>query len=138
MSQSDNFDVFIVVLPPGINKTYASTINPKTNKSRIYKTKEAKEWSEKAALIIGSRAAELDFVPSGEYKLVITTHGSKMDVDAPIKLIQDTLCEKLGFDDRLISEVEAKKDKLGKGLRVKLEKNDVGGVQQEKNAIQKK
>ena len=97
MLQSDYFNIFIEVLPPGINKTYSVT--SKGGKGRMYKSEEAKAWATGAALQIGSRAAELEFEPEGHYDLKIIVTGSRMDVDAPIKLIQDTLCQKLDFDE---------------------------------------
>jgi Holliday junction resolvase RusA-like endonuclease len=121
--QSENFEVFIEVLPPGINRTYASTVNPTTGKSRIYKSGDARDWARQAALVIGSQAALMDFEPDGEYNLYVEVHNSRMDIDAPLKLIQDTVTEKLGFDDRHIQEVEIKKIKSDKkGVLIKLEK----------------
>ncbi len=93
-----DFDVFIPVLPPGINATYKTT-----KQGGFYKSKAAKEWQAKAALIIGSQAAELDWKhESSHYSIEIFLYEWHGDVDACVKLVIDTVSQKLGFDDKLI------------------------------------
>lgn len=91
------FTVFIPVFSPGLNQTY------KTGRGRFYKSKEAKEWQAKAALIIGSAAAEQEWVDDSKYyEILIEFNHPRQDVDAPIKLIIDTVSQKLGFNDKKI------------------------------------
>ncbi len=117
--QSEYFDVWIPVLPPGINQTYKTT-----KIGGFYKSEIATEWQEKSALIIGSKAAELDFEPYGNYSIYVEIHNSKADVDASIKLIIDTITQKLGFDDKHIIMQSSIKIQDGiKGIKVSLTKN---------------
>lgn len=90
------------VMPPGVNTQYGY------GRGRVYLTKAAKQWVEDASLIIGSEAGRIGWEDQWDaYGLAIYFEGSKMDVDAPIKLVQDTITRKLGFDDQKISEVSS-------------------------------
>jgi len=72
-------------LPPGINATYKTT-----KKGGFYKSKDASEWQEKSALIIGSHAAIEEWQDNSEfYKIHIEIRGGQADVDASVKLVID-------------------------------------------------
>ena len=89
-----NFECWIPLLPPGINRTYGK------GRGRVYLTHEARAWSKGAALVIGAEAGKIGWKDyGGEYEIQITMYGSRLDVDAPVKLILDTVTRKLGFDD---------------------------------------
>jgi len=97
-------------LPPGMNRTYnysASTSN------RVFLSNEATLWADKAALIIGAEAGwqNWEYDKDAKYSLIIKWGGGKHDVDAHIKLAQDTLTRKLGFNDKQIVTVVSTKIK---------------------------
>ena len=98
MTQSDYIEILIPILPPGINRTYQRTRNG------IALTPTARRWDEDAALIVGTAAAQLDFEPdlAAEYQIVIRWWGGHHDADAHLKIVQDCVTRKLGFDDRQI------------------------------------
>ena len=92
------FTVMIPDVPPGINQQY------KYGKGNVRLSDAANAWKEKAALIIGARAGELGWrYGGGTYRIGIRFSVGKgrreLDFDAPIKIITDTLAEKLGFPD---------------------------------------
>lgn len=88
------FECWIPLLPPGINETYGY------GRGRVYMTHKAQRWKRDAALIIGAEAGRIGWEDyGGKYEIEIVTYGSRMDVDAPVKLIIDTVTRKLGFDD---------------------------------------
>jgi Holliday junction resolvase RusA-like endonuclease len=99
MSQSDYIELTIPFLPPGSNRTYQPARN------RIILTPAARRWDQDAALIVGTAAAWFEFEPdlTASYQIVIRWWGGKHDTDAHLKLIQDCVTRKLGFDDRQIS-----------------------------------
>lgn len=107
----NKFEVFIPVLPPGINDTYKPS-KTKEGKPYIYKNPKAKKWQADAALLIGSAANVAEFVPSDRIKIDITTQGANLDVDAPAKLVIDTIAEKLGFNDKVVEDVNLIKKPL--------------------------
>lgn len=108
--------VQIDALPPGINSQYGvgrgrapspllASIVQDDRKPRVYLTAQAEDWAEKAALVIGAEAGVAGWeLESINYGVLIIFSGSRMDVDAPVKLVIDTLTRKLGFDDRYITE----------------------------------
>jgi len=126
MSQSDYFEVTIPALPPGANRTYQPV--SKSSKAGLILTDEARRWDNDAALIIGSVAGQFDFEPdpAAEYEIIIRWWGSRHDTDAHLKLIQDTITRKLGFDDRqiktcIIQRLEAwDEDEPDEGVQVHL------------------
>lgn len=99
VSQSNYIEIVIPALPPGINRTYQRTRNG------VALTPQARRWDEDAALIVGSTAAKFDFKPDSDtdYQIVIRWWGGRHDADAHLKLIQDCVTRKLGFDDSQIS-----------------------------------
>ena len=99
MSQSDYIEIMIPLLPPGANRTYQRTHNG------IALTAQARRWDKAAALIVGTTAGRFDFEPDldADYQIVIRWWGGKHDADAHLKLVQDCVTRKLGFDDRQIS-----------------------------------
>ena len=103
-------------LPPGINATY------KTGRGGFYKSAEAVLWQQKASYIIGAHANWMGWEDDAEfYKIYIEIRGSLADVDASVKLIIDTITQKLGFDDSRILEQSSKKVKSDeKGILVRL------------------
>ena len=107
-----NFECWIPLLPPGINRMYGK------GRGRVYLTHEARKWAKDASFIIGAEAGRTgweDF--GGKYEIEIITYGSRMDVDAPVKLIIDTVTRKLGFDDSRVkhqsSDIVRETDKEG-------------------------
>jgi hypothetical protein len=102
-----SFKVFIPVMPPGINETYG--VNCKS-KRKVYKTPVAKQWQVDAIMPIRTAANIAEFFIDKDDKLsiYITIFGSKYDVDAPIKLIIDTIADTLDFNDKIVSNVESR------------------------------
>ncbi len=115
------FEIFIPILPPGINTTYA------TGRGHLYKTKVAKDWSTDAAKIIGAKAGEIDWNDDCQfYDIEIFVYNGRMDADAPTKLIIDTVTRKLGFDDKRIRDVLIRKRRgTEKGVLVILRDADI-------------
>jgi Holliday junction resolvase RusA-like endonuclease len=101
--QSDYIEILIPHLPPGINQTYR--IVKRNGKAGLAKTPAANRWDRDAALIVGAAAGRLDFEPdlAANYQIVIRWWGGKHDTDAHLKLVQDCVTRKLGFDDDQIS-----------------------------------
>jgi Holliday junction resolvase RusA-like endonuclease len=99
MSQPDYIEITIPALPPGANRTYQRT------NTGIALTPAARRWDKDAALIVGTAAGRFDFIPDldAEYQIVLRWWGGKHDADAHLKLVQDCVTRKLGFDDRQIS-----------------------------------
>lgn len=100
--QSNYFEVTIPYLPPGANKTYRPI--SQSGKPGLILTKDARQWDAEAALIIGAAAGQFEFKPDleAEYEIVIRWWGGGHDADAHLKLAQDCITRKLGFDDRQI------------------------------------
>lgn len=96
------FVVYIPNNPPGLNQTYK--VGRRGRKSNLYKAEEAIDWAAKAALIIGSEAAISGWKDVSKYYSIYIRFSSRHDVDAPIKLIIDTLTSKLGFNDNRIKK----------------------------------
>ena len=118
--------LFIPLLPPGINRTYKAGVNKQTGKLLIYKDKAVKDYQAHIGLMIGAKAGEIDFNVKDYDKLFLTLkiYNSKMDVDAPIKMIQDAIADKLEFDDKQIQQVSSiviQDDKKEKGVMIELE-----------------
>lgn len=108
--------VFIPTLPPGLNQTY------KTGKGNFYKSSEAKEWQAQASLIIGAEAGHQNWVDDSKfYEIELFIQNSRHDTDAFIKLVMDTLTQKLGFDDKRIKKIISEKiTSTEKGLTIRL------------------
>jgi Holliday junction resolvase RusA-like endonuclease len=102
MSQSDYIEIEIDTLPPGVNRTYIH----KAGGGGVTLTRAAREWDTDAALIVGSAAGQFDFEPdpTADYQIVIRWWGGRHDADAHLKIVQDCVTRKLGFDDRQIRE----------------------------------
>ncbi|MHC4195642.1 MAG: hypothetical protein ACYSYU_10815 [Planctomycetota bacterium] len=102
MSQNDYIEVTIPSLPPGANRTYQPI--SRGGKPTLILTKEARGWDTDAALIVGSAAGQFDFEAdlTADYEIVIRWWGGRYDTDAHLKLVQDTVTRKLGFDDRQV------------------------------------
>lgn len=96
--------------PPGINETYGIKGNRGKGSKGLFKTDQATYWQEKAALVIGSAAAMQDWKDdSPYYSLEVLFHHPRLDADAPLKLIADTVSQKLGFNDFRITEHHIKR-----------------------------
>ena len=111
--------VTIPVIPPGKNRSHGyGRGRAKTGKPRVYVTNEAKKWTKDASLIIGSAIGVSGWKPI--YKVytldILFSAESKLDVDAPITLIQDVLSRKIAsmfpdskFDDKMIVRTTCEK-----------------------------
>lgn len=103
MSQSDYIEIVIPFLPPGINQTYQIIKRGTTRGLAL--TPRARRWDENAALIVGAAGGRFEFEPdlTASYQIIIRWWGGKHDADAHLKIVQDCVTRKLGFDDRQIS-----------------------------------
>ena len=110
-------DIFIPLNPPGINQTYGY------GQGRVYMTDVARSWSEGAAFIVGSEAGMQNWEDIFDYyQIFIKFNNWNLDVDAPIKLVIDTVTRKLGFDDkRILRQCSEKINSGEKGVWVTLE-----------------
>lgn len=110
------FEIFIELIPPSINQTY------KCGKGRFYKSQIAKDWQTDAGMIIGAKAGEIDWQDNSEwYWIDIWVFSMRMDEDAVLKLTQDTLTQKLGFDDKKIIDASIhKRDGKKEGILIRL------------------
>ncbi len=100
--------IWIPLLPPGINESYG-VVN-RRGKADMYKTEKALIWQQGAALIIGAEAGRQGWVDDSRYyEIKITLQNSNHDEDASVKIVQDTVAEKLGFNDKRIMEQSSRK-----------------------------
>lgn len=116
--------IWIPIVPPGINATYG--VNCKSKK-KVYKTKEAKQWEKDAYKLILNAANLSGFLIDKEKdKLAISIliKGSRHDVDAPIKMIIDTVACTLEFDDEIVMSVQSKVRRAtdDRGVLIEIEK----------------
>lgn len=88
----------------------------------MYKTAKALIWQQGAALIIGSEAGNQGWVDNSKYyELEIKFSNWNMDEDGPVKLVQDTIAEKLGFNDkRILRQCSEKIKSEDKGVWIEL------------------
>lgn len=112
--------IWVPILPPGINQSYG-VVN-RQGKGDMYKTQDALIWQAGAALIIGSEAAQQNWMDDSKfYEIKITLYNSRHDVDANLKIVLDTVAEKLGFNDKKIVEQSSKKIQSNeKGILIEL------------------
>ena len=87
----------------GVNQTY------KRGKNSFYKSTEAKNWQLGASHIIGSISGVTGWEDNSDFYQLIIIHKSQHDIDAPVKLAIDTLCLKLGFNDKRILDLHLTK-----------------------------
>ena len=116
---SSELTVHIPTIPPGKNKSHGyGRGKAKTGKPRVYVTNEAKKWSEDASFIIGARLGVTGWRPIYTYYTldIVFSSKSRLDVDAPITLVQDVLSRKIAsmfpeskFDDKLILRTTCEK-----------------------------
>lgn len=108
-------EVFIPILPPGINRDYAVGWHGK-----MHKTNEAKAWSSSAALLIGAKAGQIGWEDhGGEFEIEVFCSQMPHDIDAPMKLIIDTVSLKLRFDDKRVRSQSSRREDLGdKGIMI--------------------
>lgn len=115
------FTCFVPVLPPGINSTYGY------GKGKVYKKPKAVKWEADAGLLYRNKSSQLEWEDLHDwYFLEIIFTSWRMDVDAPLKLIQDALTRALGFDDKkirrvCIEKIPTKEATADKGVFIKLE-----------------
>lgn len=96
--------------PPGINQTYGIKGDRGKGQKGLYKTPEATNWATKASYIIGNAAGNQGWEDQSKYySIEIIFSHPLLDVDAPIKLIIDTVAQKLNFSDRRIVEQSSRK-----------------------------
>lgn len=115
-----NFSIFIPLNPPGLNGTYQ--ISSASGKAHMFKSSEANLWATQAALLIGAKAGEVDWKDDSQfYEISIKFTNLRQDSDAPIKLIIDTLSQKLGFNDkRIMKQCSEKVEGEIKGVLIEL------------------
>ncbi|MBU2177706.1 MAG: hypothetical protein KJ556_21650 [Gammaproteobacteria bacterium] len=102
------FNVWIPFLPPGINQQYG-----RSKIGRVYLKPGARVWKSHAAIVVGARAGLIDWKDCDKpFSIKIYVVGSKSDADAYIKTVIDTVCTKLGFDDKRIASQSSEKCKL--------------------------
>lgn len=116
--------IWIPIVPPGVNATYG--VNCKS-KQKVYKTPQAKQWEKAAIMPIRAAANSVGFVvnPKNDRLIIsIIIQGSKHDVDAPIKMIVDTVARTLGFDDKIVTNVHSSIDRENseRGVLIEIEK----------------
>lgn len=105
--ENNSLSVYIPILPPGINATYK--VSPFSGK-KIYKNATAVKWAEGAAHLIRNASSLQEWTDNCEtYDLYMEIWGWRGDVDSHIKLVQDTVCQSLGFDDKRIRSVCSRK-----------------------------
>jgi len=115
----NELSVTIPTIPPGKNRSHGyGRGKAKTGEPRVYVTNEAKKWSKDASLVIGAKLGVTGWKPI--YKVytldILFSAKSKLDVDAPITLIQDVLSRKIAFmfpeskfDDKMIVRTTCEK-----------------------------
>lgn len=116
--------IWIPIVPPGVNQTYG--VNCKS-KQKVYKTPAAKQWENDAIMPIRSAANSNDFridPKNDRLNISILMLGSGHDVDAPIKMIIDTVARVLGFDDKIVMHVSSDIDRSypERGVLIEIEK----------------
>lgn len=95
----DRLILAIPDVPPGINQQYGR------GGRRVYLTDDAVRWKERAALFIGAQAGQQGWRHEEGQTYWIAIYFSvgegrrEIDLDAPVKIIIDTVAEKLGFPD---------------------------------------
>ena len=94
----------IKIKPLSVNQAY---------KGKKYSTKAHQDYKRFLLLVLPNE--ELKITPPFKitYKFGFST--TKADVDNPVKVLQDIISEKYGFDDRHIWELNIKKEKVQKG-----------------------
>jgi len=113
--------------PPSINATYRS------GRGVWYKSVRARAWEEEALLLL--RAAGFQAQPLGSYWIGVelTLWTCRLDLDAPIKLVLDTVEEALGINDRWVGRLTVTKllaDHLAdQRLELRCEARSIAGKQ---------
>ena len=94
----------IKVKPLSVNRAY---------KGKKYATQAHKDYKEFILLSLPNE--KLILTPPFKIKYHFGFSSTKADVDNPVKVLQDIICEKYGFDDRHIWEINVKKKIVPKG-----------------------
>ena len=126
--------ISIPSIPPGKNRSHGyGRGRAKKGEPRVYVTNEARKWTKDASLIIGAKIGTSGWKPSYQYYTldIVFSAQSRLDVDAPITLVQDTLCRKIDaffedieFDDRLILRTTCDKRSGEEGVSISLKGYD--------------
>ncbi len=114
--------IFIPVSPPGINQQYK--IGRRAGRASFYMSQRSREWADKAALIIGSEASRQGWLSAfSHYRIKISLAKTyRFDLDAPIKLVIDTISRKLGFNDKCVDLIICERAaSLEEGVQILLE-----------------
>lgn len=114
--KGERFKVWIPIVPPGFNQMYGVTTykDEETGKikARMYKKKVAYDWIEAATMPIRTAANYVGFIIDPYKDRIIIrfwVYNARKDVDAPVKLVQDTIAKVLGFDDKIVIDVHPRK-----------------------------
>jgi Holliday junction resolvase RusA-like endonuclease len=110
------FEIFYPINPPGLNQTYA------VHNNTFYKRPDVKQYQVEMALCIGAKANKENWEDKYKwYYLDLTFYNKKMDADAPIKLVQDTVFKKLGLNDyKIIDVCSHRRTDKKEGIDIKL------------------
>ena len=94
--------------PGGVNHLYRYVRAGPTS-TRVYKTAAAVGWEQESGLLL--RAAGFRPLPAGAYwiGLQLVIHTTRLDIDAPIKLVIDAICGALAVDDRYVGALRVVK-----------------------------
>lgn len=100
-------DTVIPGKPPGINEMYINV----PGRGRAL-TSAAKKWKEAINAIVRLSAEDYDQYKTSDLRLEIMWFWPdiyKRDIDGPVKLVQDAVCEALGYNDKRIVELSVTK-----------------------------
>lgn len=124
--KGERFRVWIPIVPPGINKMYKVRCGD-NRKGIFYKSKEATDWIDSATMPIRTEANRVGFIVNPNFDKIIIRYwikNTRHDVDAHVKIVQDTIAKTLGFDDRIVTNVYPNKvkDNNESGILIEVEK----------------
>ena len=120
------FQVYIPLVPPGINRMYK--VSCVKGKGHFRKSKEAKDWIEAAIMPIRSAANQQGFIVNPRTDRIIVRYwiyNTRHDVDAHVKIVQDTVADTLGFNDRTVIDIKPDRIKTedgNRGILIEVEK----------------
>lgn len=100
-------DTVIPGKPPGINEMYINV----PGRGRAL-TSVARKWKKDIGGIVRLSAEDCDQYKTNDLRLEIMWFWPdiyKRDIDGPVKLVQDAVCEALGYNDKRIVELSVTK-----------------------------
>lgn len=104
--ENESTTIFQAMLPPppGVNRTYGVA-----RSGHWYMSDRARQWEQDAMLAL--RASGFRTQPAGVYWIAVelVLYSISLDIDAPIKLVLDTVEAALGIDDRWIGRLSVVK-----------------------------